>query len=152
MLVSIETADDHSGFSDQFPDVDSIKSYVNDLTHKISQLELSEEEEEKEILTAFQSTLFSGQESKPAAENDFCENMFQDGEFEKGYEEKSWRRWTRSESVEDRTRLALEGHRTLLGLEPEAELRDEVVKDLSLSAAKDDLDAGWSDYIIKLSS
>jgi hypothetical protein len=151
MLISIKTANDDSSFSDQLSDVGSVKSYVTDLGQKISQLVLSEQER-KEILEAFQSTLLSsGQESKPAVESKVYENMFQDGEFENGYEEKLWRRWMGSELAEDRKEIAFEGHRTLLGLEPGAELRDKVVvQDLSDSAAKDDRGTGWSEYLQKL--
>jgi hypothetical protein len=149
MLVTIETADNHSSISDQFPDVDSIRSYVSKLGRELSQLELSKEEKE-EIVADFQSSLFNGQESQPAAANDVYQDEFEDGEFEKGYEEKLYRRWMSSKFAE-RKEIAFEGHRTLLGLDPGAELRDKVVvKDLSDSAAKDDPQAGWSDYLQKL--
>jgi hypothetical protein len=149
MLISITTANDDPSISDQLSDVDSIMSYVRDLGQKISLLELSEEEK-KSILTAFQSTLFSG-ELKPAAEDDVYQNEFQNGEFEEGCEEELYRRWMSSKSVEERKQLALEGYRTLIGLKPETEVRDkDVIKDLSDSAAKDNLKAGWSEYLQKL--
>lgn len=123
MLISIATAKDASSFLSQCTDVDSISSYLSQIGQELSQLELSMEEKES-IVAAFQSTLFSGR-SKPAAEDDVYQNEFQDGEFEEGYEEKLRRRWKGSKSVEERKELALEGHRTLIGLKPGTEVRDE---------------------------
>ncbi|KAG7530469.1 hypothetical protein FFLO_05010 [Filobasidium floriforme] len=151
MLISSETAKDDYSLLASFEDLESIKSYISDLGQELSQLRLSKEQKES-IVAALQSTLFSGR-LKPAAEDDVYQNEFQDGEFEKGYEEQLYRRWMSSKSVEERKQLALEGYRTLIGLEPGAELKmrdKDVIKDLSDSAAKDDLKAGWSEYLQKL--
>lgn len=151
MLIPIETADDRSSFLSQCTDVDSISSYLSDIGKELSQLELSDEEKGK-IVAAFQSTLSSDQGLKPAAEDDVYQDEFEDGEFEKGYEEKLWRRWKGSKSAEDRKEIALEEYRTLIGLKPGTEVRDEVVVEDLSSSAKDGGEAGWSDYLQKLAN